>query len=203
MKKFLILGVALGFLSVAVQAMAIEETKKSIEFGFFSGEVLSSASPISDIGVSADIGRGVKFIGPIVEHIDFTLGYAERSYDLSMGSVALGKIDSTVFSSTVRFRFNLGKYVRPHVGWGVHYTSFGEAVLADGSVKLNAASGVGPLAEFGVAFPFGGGFYVDANLSQHIWVAKGVRLETSVGHALLTEVNINPYWMGISIGKSF
>lgn len=206
MKKFLILWMILGIsLLIAVQARAEggTERKNGVQVGFLSGSVASSSSPITDIGVSTNDGKEVRFVHHFLKDFDASLGYSQSSYNLSMDGADLGKIDSATFSSTARFRFEIWK-LRPYVGWGVHYTSIDKALLADGSLKTSAASGFGPIAEWGIAVHVGGGFYVDLNTSQYFWSANGIRFETNTGNALISEISIsNPHWTGISIGKSF
>lgn len=181
--------------------------KKRIEVGVLtSGGVSESSSPITDIEVAAKDGKNLRFVSPLQwKNVEFTLLFAEQSFDFSMAGVKLGEIGTTIFSSTARFEPHFSRYARPYVGAGVHYTKLEQSLLAGDTLKLGSARGIGPVVEYGVVFPFGdSGFYVDLNTSRYIWSAKGLRFETNTGNALVSTVSIsNPHWTGISLGTSF
>ncbi len=181
--------------------------KKRIEVGVLtSGGMSESSSPITDIEVGAKDGKNLRFVGPLRwENVEFTLLFAEQSFDFSMAGVNLGEIGTTIFSSTARFKPHFSKYTRPYVGAGIHYTKLEQSLLAGDTLKLGSARGLGPVVEYGIVFPFGdSGFYVDLNTSRYIWSAKGLRFETNTGNALVSTVNLSdPQWTGISLGISF
>lgn len=187
----------------ADSAKPAEKQKSAVEIGIFpGGSVLTSSSPI-EIGVETKPGMGFRFVGPLWEDFSYTLGVAQRSYGLSMDEVYLGDVRSLTASSTLRFNHSVWR-LRPYAGWGIHYTELSQALLADGSLKTRAASGFGPVAEWGVKILIGKEFYIDVNSSQYFWTARGVRFESNVGNALISEIDIlNPHWTGFSIGKTF
>lgn len=207
MKKFMVLWMILGIFSLfAVQARA--EEKSSIELGFFSGDTATSTTPIP-FKIETKDSKGLRFVRSAwLEDVEYTLGVNQGNYTLSdendiAGPVVFGDITRTTFSGTVRFRFARGR-IRPYAGWGVHYTELAKSLLADGSLKTEFASGIGPVAEWGIKILLGKDFYVDVNTSQYFWSARGIRFETNVGNALVSEINIsNPHLLGISIGKTF
>lgn len=197
--------VALAALLFATQAMA--EGDKHIEVGIMSGGASISGSPITDFGLTADTGKGVRFIGlvPGQTNVEYTLGLSQRKYNISMAGVNLGGgPESTTFSGTVRYRVDANEYVKPYAGVGVHNTNFDTSSLASGNLKLGSANVVGAVAEIGVTVPFKSGFYVDLNARQYFGAAKDLRLETSIGNALLTKVTFkDPTSVMLSVGTSF
>lgn len=183
-----------------------EARHKRLEIGFItSGGVSVSSSPIADVEVGANEGKDIRFIGPLWKDFDFTLLYAEQSYDFLMGGVKLGEIESMVLSSTARFNPDFSRHFLPYIGVGIHYTKIDQALLAGDTLKLDSAGGIGPVFEYGVTLPIGRtGVHFDLNATQRFWSAEGLRLETNTGNALMSTVRIsNPHWVGVSIGSSF
>lgn len=202
MKKFMIVMFAM-FLS-ATQAMA---DGNSIEIGVMSGGASVSSSPITSVSLSAGSGVGARFVMPMPgqTNVEFTIGLSQRKYSMSMAGVDLGGgPDSTMVSATVRYRIDANEHFKPYVGGGLHNTSFDSSSLMSGGLKMASANISGFVAEVGARMPFESGFYIDLNARQYLGSTGDLRLETTVGNALLTRVDIkNPTAVTLSVGKSF
>lgn len=202
MKKFMI--AALAMILLATQARA---DGNGIEIGVMTGDASVSSSPITSVGLTAGAGVGARFVMPIPgqTNVEFTLGLSQRKYSMSMAGIDLGGgPDSTSVSATVRYRVDANEHFRPYVGAGLHNTSFDSSSLMSGGLKMASANIAGFVAEVGARMPFESGFYIDLNARQYLGSTGDLRLETSVGNALLTRVDIkNPTAVAVSVGKTF
>lgn len=214
MKKFVIAVLATLSL-LATQAFAGED--KRIEVSVMSGNAGVSGSPISDIGLDASTGTGIRFIGDIPDYTgwQYTVGLSQRKYNIVMGGVSLdGGPDSTTVDATVRrsFDFSVGEYsARAYLGGGLHNTDLSSTSLANGVLSLNSASITGVVTEVGVEVPFKKGvhpildnMYVGLSARQYYGEAKDMKLELAGFGLLVNTLSIkDPVTYSFSIGKSF
>ncbi|MBI5398453.1 hypothetical protein HZB03_03225 [Candidatus Woesearchaeota archaeon] len=168
---------------------------KELEFGYTSGIIGVSASPISGVGMQASNSFDIRYVGVVsklLPDVKFTIGGSQRKYDVNMDGVSLGNVNSTTISGTLRYIFPMPrKYLAPYLGAGLYNASFSEAPLMDGLLRLSSASVSGVVVEAGVKFKVNTkGHTVGLKTSHYLGSTGSNRLETSSGNALLTNVSI-------------
>lgn len=85
---------------------------------------------------------------------------------------------------------------RPYAGVGVNYTRFSSVNLVPGvDIQRNS---VGPAVGAGVDVPIGGGWLLNVD-AKKVWIDTKV----AVGGSPMGTLNIDPWLLGVGIGKRF
>lgn len=186
----------LVFLAIfALPAMAVEPDNR-FQAGFVMGNMSVGGSPI-DVGSNTETGGSLVYIRNISDYVpnaEVTLGLSRQKHTLSMGGGDLGGgVDSTTASATARYRFLEEGDKSPatcYVGLGGHATSFNSGSYMGGGLRTSSGTMTGAVAEIGTRISLSNRrYYVDVNARQYFGSTGNIRLETTVGNALVTNVN--------------
>lgn len=142
--------------------------------------------------------------------VEFILGTSKHDL-VGTGSIAaLGKVGSARTlppTVTLVYRFTPKASIRPYAGVGLNYTRFYKERTTD---SLNAV--LGPTAaKLDSAFGLAGQVGVDVDIDKNWYVnfdAKYVRMDTTLtldssGTIRTTDIDINPWFIGIGLGRRF
>lgn len=177
------------------------------EVGIVSNNSSVSSSPVSGFSADGNVGFAAKFIVSNIpnlnENVEAVVGMSFQSMNLGLAGRDMGEIDSKTFTGGVRYRFT-NEQIQPYVGVGVHYTSLNGS-LANNTVDVNQkGSGFGTYLEVGIRGILPKNEFVDyVNVGVQHFSKTPFVLETSVGSAKISDVNLGATRFGISIGKSF
>jgi len=187
----------------------LSSLNNEVEIGTFSGGVSFAASPITSVDLRGDKGLDIRYVGSIagMPNTRFTLGGSRRAYDVSLAGTSLGGgPNSKTISGTLRYVFPMSqKYVAPYMGVGLYNTTFPETLLMGGALRMTGSSVSGAVIEAGTKFTIiKKGFSVGLKGSYYMGSTGFTRLETAVGNALLTNINIkNRSEIGVAISVPF
>ncbi len=184
-----------------------QSPSSKFEVGVVSNNSSVSSSPVSGFSANGNVGFAAKFVVSNIpnlhENIEGVVGMSFQSVDLGLAGRDLGEIDSKSFTGGVRYRFTNDQF-QPYVGAGVHYTSL-NGNLANNTVDVKQkGSGFGTYIEAGIRGELPKNEFVDyVNVGVQHFSKTPFVLETSVGSAKISDMNLGATRFSISIGKSF
>lgn len=182
-------------------------------FAAHAGEVIVRGRAIavmpdeSSTGVLSSVHTGVS--NQVVPELDLTymvtknigteliLGTARHGLSSDLGS--LGRVSLLPPTLTVQYHFAPDAKIRPYVGAGVNYTRFYNNDLNVGgapvSIKKNS---------FGLAAQVGADVMLNDTYFLNVDVKYiGVKTKASLGGTSLGTLKVNPWVVGIGVGRKF
>jgi len=175
-----------------------------------SGEV--STLPGSSVSVDSDTTVELDFTYFVTRNLGIEAILGTSQHDINgEGSIAgLGKIAevSTLPPTvTLQYHFQPDATIRPYAGIGVNYTKFYdqqassslEGALGPTSVELDSSFGLS--AQVGVDIKFNRDWFINFD-------AKYIRMDTTAtlnsgGVIRTVDVDINPWFIGVGVGRRF
>lgn len=179
----------------ALPAMAVEPDNR-FQAGVGVVNVTAGGSPI-DVGANARLGGSLVYVRNTTEYLpksEVALALTRQEHTLNMGGGTLGGgVDSTTASATIRYRIveeGDASFATSYVGAGGHMTNFSAGSYQWGALKTATATMAGAVLEIGARIPLGNKkYYIDGNARQYFGSTGKMRLETTVGNALATNVD--------------
>lgn len=111
----------------------------------------------------------------------------------------LGKVSLLPPTLTLQYHFNPSGRIRPYVGAGLNYTRFYDDDLKAGGQKVRIDRN-----SFGPALQAGLDIGLDENWFFNIDVKKvWIKTDASLGGTHLGELKINPWLIGVGVGRRF
>lgn len=128
---------------------------------------------------------------------ELILGVTRHRVTSNAGS--LGKVSLLPPTLTLQYHFNPNGQFRPYVGAGINYTRFYDNSLSAGGerVRIDRDS-------FGPALQLGMDIGLDENWFMNVDVKKlWIRTDASLAGASLGTLKIDPWLVGVGIGRRF
>lgn len=121
----------------------------------------------------------------------------------------LGSVNLLPPTLTAQWHFNPDQMIDPYVGAGINYTimldrnlKVGRGPLAGTKIKIDSDSW-GPALQAGVDINLKDGWLINADV-KYVWLDTDVKLNTPAGAwTKIDSLDINPWVVGIGIGKKF
>lgn len=173
--------------------------------------------------VTGIAGSGVSVDGKSTVELDFTymlkpnigleLILATTKHDIkATGSISgLGKVAETGVlppTLTAQYHFNPTASIRPYAGLGINYTLFYSAKTTSsldtalgGSTSISLDNSFGLAAQAGVDIDINQDWFMNLDL-KYINISTTANLDTG-GTTRSVDVDINPWVIGLGIGKTF
>jgi outer membrane protein len=162
---------------------------------------VSSSSTLSSLGTTVNT--------TVVPEVDFTymftdslgaeliLGTTRHSLTTSLGGI--GKVSLLPPTLTLQWHFNDAGRIRPYVGAGINYTLFYHNSLAVGGQGVDISNhSFGPALQAGVDIPFSQNWFMNIDVKK-IWI----RTDASLAGADIGTLKINPWIVGVGVGRRF
>lgn len=127
----------------------------------------------------------------------------------TIGNQGLGSVNLLPPTLTVQWHFNPDQTFDPYVGAGINYTAFldrnlkvSSGALAGTKIKVDSDSW-GPALQAGFDINLKDGWLINADV-KYVWLDTDVKLNTPAGAwTKIDSLDINPWVVGIGIGKKF
>jgi outer membrane protein len=127
----------------------------------------------------------------------------------TVGNQGLGSVNLLPPTLTAQWHFNPDQTFDPYVGAGINYTAFldrklriNSGPLAGTKIKVDSDSW-GPALQAGFDINLKDGWLINADV-KYIWIDTDVKLNTPAGTwTKIDSLDINPWVVGIGIGKKF
>lgn len=121
----------------------------------------------------------------------------------------LGSVNLLPPTLTAQWHFNPDQMIDPYVGAGINYTimldrnlKVNRGPLAGSKIKIDSDSW-GPALQAGVDINLKDGWLINADV-KYVWLDTDVKLNTPAGAwTKIDSLDINPWVVGIGIGKKF
>jgi outer membrane protein len=120
----------------------------------------------------------------------------------------LGSVNLLPPTLTAQWHFNPDQMIDPYVGAGINYTfmldrnlKVGTGPLAGSKIKIDRDSW-GPALQAGVDINLKDGWLINADV-KYVWLDTNVKLNTGGNWTKIDSLDINPWVIGIGIGKKF
>ncbi len=127
----------------------------------------------------------------------------------TVGNQGLGSVNLLPPTLTAQWHFNPDQMIDPYVGAGINYTimldrnlKVSRGPLAGTKIKIDSDSW-GPALQAGVDINLKDGWLINADV-KYVWLDTDVKLNTPAGAwTKIDSLDINPWVVGIGIGKKF
>lgn len=131
-----------------------------------------------------------------------TATHAVGANDTALGNINLGNVSLLPPTLLAQYHKEFGKF-KPYVGAGVNYTVFyGEDAGGDEVKKISYTNGFGYAFQVGLDYQIGEKLYLNLDVKK-LYLSTDVEAETFANGTVKTQVNINPYIVGLGIGYKF
>ena len=123
----------------------------------------------------------------------------------ALGNQNLGSVNILPPTLTAQWHFNPDQMIDPYVGAGVNYThSFDRTLKASGAVPIHIDQNMfGLVAQAGVDVNLGSGWLINADV-KYVTMNTSVKAELTAGNwTKIDDLDINPWVIGVGIGKKF
>ncbi|GAA4323151.1 outer membrane beta-barrel protein [Pigmentiphaga soli] len=162
-----------------------------------------SASGTLD-AINADVDNNV------VPELDFTYMFTDnigaelilattRNKVTTSAFGGVGKVSLLPPTVTLQYHFNPAGKVRPYAGAGLNFTYFYDNGLAAGGQDIGIEhTSFGPALQAGVDVQINKDWFVNADVKK-IWI----RTDASLGGADIGRLRIDPWIVGIGVGRRF
>lgn len=152
-----------------------------------------------DVGVKQSVIPELDFTYMFTDHIgaELILGTTRNSVTSSLGN--LGKVSLLPPTVTLQYHFNDEGTFRPYVGAGLNYTRFYDNSLSAGGTPITLKqNSFGPALQLGMDVKVSENWFLNVDVKK-LWV----RTDASLGGASLGTLHIDPWLVGIGIGRRF
>lgn len=126
----------------------------------------------------------------------------------TVGNQLLGSVDALPPTLTAQWHFNPDQTIDPYVGAGINYTNFldrklniRQNALAGSKIKVDSDSW-GYALQAGVDVNLKDGWLLNADV-KYLAIDTTVKLRTAGGWTKIDSLDINPWVIGVGIGKKF
>lgn len=219
-KKALVTGLILTATTMVTSNIACAANQGDL---LVRGRLINVKPNDSSGNVTGIAGSGVSVDGKSTVELDFTymlkpnigleLILATTKHDIkATGSISgLGKVAETGVlppTLTAQYHFNPSAAIRPYAGLGINYTLFYSAKTTSsldtalgGSTSISLDNSFGLAAQAGVDIDINKEWFMNLDL-KYINISTTANLDTG-GTKRSVDVDINPWVIGLGIGKSF
>lgn len=152
-----------------------------------------------DVGVKQSVIPELDFTYMFTDHIgaELILGTTRNSVTSSLGN--LGKVSLLPPTVTLQYHFNDEGTFRPYVGAGLNYTRFYDNSLSAGGTPITLKqNSFGPALQLGMDVKVSENWFLNVDVKK-LWV----RTDASLAGASLGTLHIDPWLVGIGIGRRF
>jgi outer membrane protein len=126
----------------------------------------------------------------------------------TIGNQNLGEVDLLPPTLTVQWHFNPDQMIDPYVGAGINYTyaldrnlRINSGALTGSKIKIDSDSW-GWALQAGVDVNLKDGWLINADV-KYVTIDTDVELKTASGWTKIDDLDINPWVIGVGIGKKF
>lgn len=176
-----------GDVLVRVRAVYIDPANKSDAFGAVAADAITvSSKTIPEVDFSYFFSKN------IAAELVLTV---PQKHTVKLNGTELGTFKHLPPTLTLQYHFAPDATFRPYVGAGLNYTYISDVKL--GGLTLSRSS-------TGLAVQAGFDYALDKNLSLNFDLKKvQIRADVESAGTKLTEVKIDPWLIGVGIGKRF
>jgi len=152
-----------------------------------------------DTGVKQSTVPELDFTYMLTDHIGTELILGVTRHRLTSNAGSLGRVSLLPPTLTLQYHFNPSGQFRPYVGAGVNYTRFYNNKLSAGDQRVHIDRD-----SFGPALQLGMDIGLDENWFFNVDVKKlWIRTDASLAGAPLGTLKIDPWLVGVGIGRRF
>lgn len=126
----------------------------------------------------------------------------------TVGNQGLGSVNLLPPTLTAQWHFNPDQTIDPYIGAGLNYTNFldrnlkvSSGALAGSKIKVDSDSW-GYALQTGIDINLKDGWLINADL-KYVTIDTNVKLKTAAGWTKIDSLDIDPWVVGIGIGKKF
>lgn len=120
------------------------------------------------------------------------------------GKADLGSVNLLPPTLTLQWHFRPDQTIDPYVGAGINYTRF-----MDNSLKFAGAVPIrvdrnswGPALQAGVDINLKDGWLINADVKK-VWIDSDVKANLGAGYVKIDSLDIDPWIIGLGVGKKF
>ena len=207
MKK-IALALALASIGFATTSVMAQESPWLVRARIVDVDTANKSNPIDALKIPSDAVSVQKIVIPEVDisyfftpniSSELILTYPQK-HDVSIAGVGgIGSVKELPPTLSVQYHFAPAADVNPYLGVGVNYTNFSQVNLSAAGIPLSLDSG-----SFGYALQAGLDYKLTKNWSLNLDV-KYVEMRSNVYGAglTLTNIQINPWLLGVGVGYRF
>jgi len=192
---------AIGFTSINVMA---QESPWLVRVRAVDVDPANKSNPVGGTGASDRITVQKKVIPEFDVSYFFTQNWATelvltypQKHDVYLDGNNIGSVKELPPTLTVQYHFTPEAQFSPYLGAGINYTNFSKVSLGSGTITLDNSS-------VGYALQGGIDYKLDKNWSLNLDV-KYVEMRSNVyaGGATISNIQINPWLIGVGVGYRF
>ena len=168
---------------------------------------LHVAPDVSTTGTLSALDAGVKqstvpeldLTYMFTDHIgaELILGVTRHRVTSSLGG--LGKVSLLPPTLTLQYHLNPNGQFRPYVGAGINYTRFYDNSLSAGGERVRIdRNSFGPALQLGMDIGLDKNWFMNVDVKR-LWI----RTDASLGGASLGTLKIDPWLLGVGVGRRF
>ncbi len=192
---------ALAFSSISAYA---QESPWLVRVRAVDVDTANKSDPVGGTGPSDLITVEKKVIPEVDISYFFTPNWATeliltypQTHDVYLSGKEIGSLKQLPPTLTLQYHFLPREQFNPYLGVGVNYTNFSNVNLGNGAITLDSGS-------FGYALEGGVDYKIDKNWSLNLDL-KYVEMRSNVyaGGATISNVQVNPWLIGVGVGYRF
>ncbi|SAH86938.1 outer membrane protein [Bordetella ansorpii] len=152
-----------------------------------------------DAGVKQSTVPELDLTYMFTDHIgaELILGVTRNRVTSNAGS--LGKVSLLPPTLTLQYHFNPAGQFRPYVGAGINYTRFYDNSLSAGGQRVRIdRDSFGPALQLGMDIGLDDDWFMNVDVKK-LWI----RTDASLAGASLGTLKIDPWLVGVGIGRRF
>jgi len=152
-----------------------------------------------DTGVKADTVPELDFSYMFTDHIGMELILATTRHRVTSSLGSLGKVSVLPPTLTLQYHFNDSGRFRPYVGAGINYTRFYDDDLSAGGQRVHIdRNSFGPALQVGMDIGIDDNWFFNVDVKK-IWI----RTDASLAGADLGRLKVDPWIVGVGVGRRF
>jgi len=203
MKKITI-AVAIVALSLSAVNVMAQENPWLVRVRVVDIDTSKKSDPIDGTGPSDLVTVSDKVIPELDVSYFFTPNWATelvltypQKHDVYLAGTQVGTVKELPPTLTAQYHFSPQTQFSPYLGAGVNYTNYSNVNIDNGAITLGNGS-------FGYAFQGGIDYKIDKNWLLNFDV-KYVEMRSNVymGGAAISNIQVNPWLIGVGVGYRF
>lgn len=133
------------------------------------------------------------------DHIGAELILGVTRHRVTSDAGSLGKVSLLPPTLTLQYHFNPSGQFRPYAGAGINYTRFYDNKLSAGDQRVHIdRNSFGPALQLGMDIGLDDNWFLNVDVKK-LWI----RTDASVAGASLGTLKIDPWLVGVGIGRRF
>ncbi|SAI66447.1 outer membrane protein [Bordetella ansorpii] len=152
-----------------------------------------------DVGVKQSTVPELDLTYMFTDHIGAELILGVTRHRVTSNAGSLGKVSLLPPTLTLQYHFNPDGQFRPYVGAGINYTRFYDNSLSAGGQRVRIdRDSFGPALQLGMDIGLDDDWFMNVDVKK-LWI----RTDASLAGASLGTLKIDPWLVGVGIGRRF